>query len=172
MGFFDGLASGVLGFMGTRSANRASARQAERQMAFQERMSGSAHQRQVADMRAAGLNPILSATGGKGASTPGGAMGKVLDPTTSALNARRQAQELKNLRATENLTKAQEHKALNESAILAGGWLGKVIGADNPGYLEKLIRDAVYQQSGSTAKKMREQYKGKPVDWSAYKTKN
>lgn len=63
-----------------------SAGQAERQMDFQERLSGTAYQRAMSDMRSAGLNPILAYAQG-GASTPGGAMGTAGAATSSAASS-------------------------------------------------------------------------------------
>lgn len=67
----------------TAANNAWSAEQAQIQRDWQEKMSNTAHQREVADLLAAGLNPAASAST-HGASTPTGAKG---DTDTSGVGA-------------------------------------------------------------------------------------
>ena len=87
MGWLDSAISGVFGLIGGEQQNSAAQDASQAQMDFQERMSNTAHQREVADLRAAGLNPILSVTGGSGASTPVGSTWSPVSPISQALSA-------------------------------------------------------------------------------------
>lgn len=56
-----------------RDSNTANSALAQRKMDFQRDMSNTSHQREIQDLKASGLNPILSGMGGGGSSTPQGA---------------------------------------------------------------------------------------------------
>lgn len=69
------------------SAMQRNQRYAREQMKWQERMSNTAHQREISDLRAAGINPILTATGGSGATTPVGQSGSIAQAQAEGFDA-------------------------------------------------------------------------------------
>ena len=89
------IAGGVIKNIGQR-------KEAQRQRDFQERMSSTAYQRAVEDMKLAGINPMLAYMQG-GASSPGGAQAQISDvagpAVSSAMHAKRLTQELRNMKA-------------------------------------------------------------------------
>lgn len=125
------LAGGAIGTGGSLLSSAANVYMANKQMRFQERMSNTAHQREVADLRAAGLNPLLSAKYG-GSSTPPGASATIqnpLEPLGEAVGSAAKTEyfEKARLKNEQDLTSAQIHKLWAEAyqATQAGNLSGQ-----------------------------------------------
>jgi len=116
MGIAGGIAEGVIS-----SAFNAS--QAAKNRSFQSDMSNTAHQREVADLRAAGLNPILSASkGGPGASSPSGSSAQAVksDAVHSGISSALARAQIEDINSGIALKGAQTKLAREERALKAG----------------------------------------------------
>ena len=81
---------------GQSKQNHENRRAAKHQRDWQQGMSSTAHRREVNDLKLAGLNPILSATGGSGASTGSSPLPQIGNSAKSAIEGARSGLSARN----------------------------------------------------------------------------
>lgn len=130
-GLLSGLVAGGLNYAGARATNKANLKIAQKQMDFQREMSNTSYQRAVADLEAAGLNPMLAYTQG-GASSPGGAgipaQNELGGVSAAAIAARQASASVEQTKALTAIMKAELPGKQLEAEIWKSG-LGKVLKA-------------------------------------------
>jgi len=100
----DPVFSAAAGLAGGLFRNKEAQKASARQMAFQEDMSNTSYQRGMADMRKAGLNPILAGKMG-GASTPTGSTYNPENIVANAANTAFQVAQAQNMQQQERLNR-------------------------------------------------------------------
>ncbi len=126
----SGIAAGLGAASGQSAANSRNWQIAKKQMEFQERMSNTAVQRRMEDMRLAGINPLLA--GKWEASSPAGAQATMQNALGQGISSAMQAMQLRTAikKANADVANTEANTAYTKdkhNIIKPGGALGKIL---------------------------------------------